>query len=86
MVRLSDEQRAALDRQAGGPVEVVDPVTRVPYVLLSADAYRRVRALIEAEPFDIAESYPLSDEVARRDGWDDRAMDAYDALDPRPKP
>jgi hypothetical protein len=27
--------------------------------------------------------YPIMDEVARREGWDDLEMDAYDQLDPR---
>ena len=30
--------------------------------------------------------YELMDEVARREGWDDPEMSAYDLLDPRDKP
>ena len=86
MVRLSDEQRAALGGQPGQPLQVVDPVTRRPYVLLPEEAYLRVRALFEEDPFEVSEAYPLADEVARKAGWDDPEMDRYDALDPRRQP
>jgi hypothetical protein len=64
-------------------VRVLDPDTQETYVLLRADLYDRSKALFEEDVFGIAESYPLQEEVARREGWDDPAMDAYDQLDPR---
>ena len=86
--RLSPEQRQALERQPDRPVFVTDPATHSAYVLLSAAAYRRVRPLLEAEEgaFDPVEAEPLMDEVARREGWEDPQMDAYDALAPRHRP
>jgi len=33
--------------------------------------------------FDVAEAYPLQTDVARAEGWDDPAMDAYDDYDRR---
>jgi len=83
MVRLSDEQREALSQRQGNPVRVTDPTTQRGYVLLSEDDYRRVRALLEEDPFDVNEALPLSNEVAATEGWDDPAMDRYNALDPR---
>lgn len=65
---------------------MVDPVTRTPYVLVAEETYRRVRALFEDDPFEGGEAYPLIDEVARGEGWDDPEMDRYDALDPRRAP
>jgi hypothetical protein len=85
-LRLSDEQRKALGGMKDRPVYVVDPVTHARYVLLTEDDYQRARALFEHVTFDVAEMYPLMDEVAREEGWDDKEMDAYDALDPRRKP
>jgi hypothetical protein len=80
---LSDEQRQAVRERPGAPVHVVDAATRSSYVLLPQVAYEQVRALFEADDIDPAELAPLADEVAAREGWDDPAMDVYDALDPR---
>ena len=85
-LELSDSQRAALGRPVAGPVYVVDPVTGARYVLLTDVAYERARPLFEEVPFDASEAYPLIDEVARTQGWDDPAMDVYDRLDPRRTP
>ena len=32
------------------------------------------------DDFDIAEAYPLMNEVAQTEGWDDPEMDLYDQL------
>ena len=85
-LQLNDEQREALGRSNNAPVYFVDPVTQTKYVLVTDEVYQRARALFEGVPFHIAEAYPLMDEVARKDGWDDPAMDAYDQLDPRREP
>ncbi len=84
-LELSPEQRdllAAADR----PVYVVDRATGARYVLLSDAQYARARALFEEVPFDPAEAYPLMDEVARKEGWEDPAMAEYGALYPRRAP
>ena len=85
-LHLNDEQRAALGQSPQGPIYVVDPVSQARFVLLPDAAYERARALFEEVPFDIAEAYPLMDEVARIGGWDEPDMDVYDSLDPRRKP
>jgi hypothetical protein len=81
---VTDEQRQALrDSNDRGPVTVVDPQTKVNYVLLRADLYERCRLLLSEEQFKVSEAYPLMDDVARREGWLDPDVDACDKLDPR---
>ena len=41
--------------------------------------------LAEEENFDIREAYPLMDEVARREGWDDPEMDSYNIYARKPQ-
>jgi hypothetical protein len=65
------------------PVDIVDPDTQSRYVLLPAETYQRLRALVEADEFDVREAHSLADKVADKEGWNDKAMDAYDQLDPR---
>lgn len=70
---------------SGTPVRVVDPQTQATFVLLSAEQYEKVRSLLGDDNFDISEAYPLMDEVARDEGWDDPEMDIYNALrEPHP--
>ena len=38
---------------------------------------RRATQQLESEEFDIRQSYPLQEQVAREAGWDDPAMDEY---------
>ena len=46
-IPLTEEQRKALEARPGGPIEVVDPATNRVYVLVTAEAYQRVRNLLE---------------------------------------
>jgi hypothetical protein len=82
-VRLTDEQRQALAAQPLVPLRVIDPQTNETYVLLKLDQYERVKAVLEGEDFDVREAYPLMDEVARKEGWDDPDLDLYNDLVPR---
>lgn len=68
---------------SGTPAYVVDPQTQATFVLLSAQQYERIRPFLDDEHFDISEAYPLMDEVARSEGWDDPEMDVYDQLPAR---
>lgn len=64
---------------AGGtPAYIVDPRTKATFVLLSTAQYDKFRALLNDEQLDISQAYPLMDEVARSEGWDDPEMDVYD--------
>jgi hypothetical protein len=64
MIDLSEEQRCELDRPE--PARVRDPQTNETYVLVRADVYERMRAIIDG--------------FAHRAGWDDPEMDIYDEL------
>lgn len=82
--QLSDEQRAALgDLSKGEAVPVFDPHDNRAYFLVPADVYERLKSEQQEAPTDIEHLYPLMNEVARREGWDDPEMDVYDQLDPR---
>ncbi len=78
---LTPEQREAIKEHPGAPVYVVDSETQAKYVLLPADAYERIRALFDDEPFDVREAYPAIDEITGKAGWDDPAMDVYNNYD-----
>ena len=81
MTTLSDEQRTALEQQAGAPLYVNDPLTQLQYVLIPAEVYQRVRGLIEADDFDVAETYVAQERALAEAGWDDPALDAYNDYD-----
>jgi hypothetical protein len=79
--KLSDEQRSALEQHAGQPVFVVDPVKHLEYVLIPAEIFERVRALLGTEEFDIRETYAAQEQALGTAGWNDPAMDAYNDYD-----
>jgi hypothetical protein len=66
MIELTDEQRRELEQP--GPVQVRDPQTNETYVLVRADVYARMRAVIDG--------------TTRRAGWDDPALDVYEKYRP----
>jgi hypothetical protein len=62
MIELTDEQRQELDHP--GPARVRDPKTNETYVLVRADVYERMRAIIDGH--------------TRRAGWDDPELNVYE--------
>ena len=80
-VKLSPEQEEALKQHGHCPVEVVDRSGNVAYVLVPAEDYERIRPLLEGDEFDVRETYPVQEKVARAEGWADPAMDDYDDYD-----
>jgi hypothetical protein len=64
MIELTEEQRRALSETGDIPPTVVDPETKETYVLLRADVYARLRAIVDG--------------ATKRAGWDDPALDAYE--------
>jgi hypothetical protein len=48
-LELSQQQRQALQQQPGQPVELIDPETQQPYVLLAREQYDKVRDLLVLE-------------------------------------
>jgi hypothetical protein len=80
MLDLTEEQCQRLER--GEPIEVTEPQTARPCVLLRKDVYERVRHLL----CDDADwTYDdLRQQLARSataNGWDEPCMDAYDRYD-----
>jgi hypothetical protein len=49
--------------------------------IIPADAYERWRTLPTDYEFQIEEAYPLMDQVATNEGWNDPALDVYDQRD-----
>jgi hypothetical protein len=80
-LKLSDELRQALAQPT--PPRLLDEQTNTAYILIREDLYERLRALLDDDEFDVREAYPLMDEVARREGWDDPELDVYNDLLPR---
>jgi hypothetical protein len=46
---LTEQQRHAVQEQAGEPVDVIDPDTHCAYVLLAREQYEHMRSLVENE-------------------------------------
>ena len=47
MTILTPEQRQAVERAGAAPVRITDPESNTAYVLLRADLYERLRALVD---------------------------------------
>jgi hypothetical protein len=85
-VPLTPEQQQALAAEPNRPLRLEDPRTQQTYVLLRLEDYEQIKGLFEDEDFDIREAYPLMDEVAHREGWDDPDMDSYNEPSSPPQP
>jgi hypothetical protein len=84
ILNLTDDQRRAIEEQAGTPIPFFDAATNTRYVLLRADQYEKVRALLEAEDFHPRETYPFIDEVMREDDALDPTLESYQDSTGRP--
>ena len=62
MLELTDEQQRELGKV--DPTRLRDPRTGESYVLVRADQYERMRAILAS--------------ATKRAGWDDPALDAYE--------
>jgi hypothetical protein len=82
---ITREQRQALEAQPDHPLRLIDPETNTGYVLIRAEEFDRWQAFLGVS-LDVREAYPMLDEVARQQGWDDPALDVYNDLDPRRNP
>jgi hypothetical protein len=68
MIELTDEQRRELHQPE--PARARDPQTDQTYVLVRADAYEKMRAILDG--------------VTRRAGWDDPRLDDYEIYRKKP--
>jgi hypothetical protein len=80
-VPLPEPLQQALDGRPGEPLRLVDPRTRAAYVLIPADLYERLQALLGEEDLTPEEKLFLLAESGRRAGWDAPEMDDYDNYD-----
>jgi hypothetical protein len=81
-IELNEQQQHALDTVRDEPPRLVDPRTNESYVLVRADVYDRLRALL------VDNDLPSDEEKRRqlaasgeRAGWADPEMDVYDNYD-----
>jgi hypothetical protein len=68
VIELTEEQRNELERDEN--VRARDPKTNETYVLVRAELYERMRAIIDG--------------YTRRAGWDDPELDVYEKYRTRP--
>ena len=72
MTAITAEIRRAIEQAGDDPVPITDSETQAAYVIVKAEIYGAVPAL---EEFDVRDVYPMMNEVAAREGWDDPALD-----------
>jgi hypothetical protein len=78
-LELTENLQQALDAQPEQPLCVVDPRTHTTYVLIRKDEYERLQGMLyDDSEFSVRDAYPLMDEVAAKEGWNDSALDSYD--------
>ena len=80
-VSLSSEQRQAVADQPGQPVELIDDVSHARYVLIPAEQFERIKALVANDEFDVRESYAAQSDALAAAGWDDPELDIYNDYD-----
>jgi hypothetical protein len=67
-IELTEHQQQALTRQTESPPRVIDRATNTTYVLVRADVYEKIQALLDDD--DIRQMEPLLAELAPED-WED---------------
>jgi hypothetical protein len=79
---LSPDLRQAVHQLRGTqPLRVVDPETQTVWVLVRAEIYDQVQAVLHESGEELADTYAAQTEAALRAGWDEPAMDDYDHYD-----
>ena len=63
-IELTEQQRQVLSTAGDTPLTVTDPGTSTEYVLVRADVYAKLRAVVDG--------------MTKRAGWDDPALDDYE--------
>jgi hypothetical protein len=82
MTPITSEIRQLIEQAGDQPVLLEDPQTRQTYILLRADLYDRMQAVVTDEDRHSAEAAFSGIQEVFED-WSDPAMDIYDSLDPR---
>jgi hypothetical protein len=84
MTTITPEIRQAITQAGEQPVELSDPETNSIYFLVSAEVYARM--CTARDDIDIRDAYPMMNQVAELEGWDDPSMDIYNECDPPSEP
>ena len=71
-----NELRQALEAAPTTPIYLVDEQGRATHVVISADAYQRLRALLDVEPVDVRDTYEAQSQAFAKI-WDDPELDLY---------
>jgi hypothetical protein len=80
-ITLSAEQRQAIADHPGEPVELIDAVSQARFVLLPAEQFERIKALLSTDEFDVRETYAAQTAALAAAGWDDPELDIYNDYD-----
>lgn len=75
MIELTLEQHQEMVNSQQEDVRARDPVTNIEYVLLQAELFERLRALL-GEDFKTADAYPALDR-SFAENWNHPSMDDY---------
>jgi hypothetical protein len=78
---LTSELAHALDRQGDMPLPAVHPSTGRIFFLISEDQYKLLKPLFENDPRTKEVQIYQLQQMGKRAGWDDPAMEAYDRYD-----
>lgn len=77
MIELTEQQMQAVNTAGKSPTVLVDPKTKIPYILLRQDLYERMKADdYDDSPWTDEEMELLAWEAGKHAGWED--MDDYD--------
>jgi hypothetical protein len=80
MTTITPEIRQASEQAGEQPVQLIDPESNSVYIIVRAEVYERMSKF--CDDFDIRDAYPLMDQVAAREGWDDPSIDFYNEYEP----
>jgi hypothetical protein len=69
-IELTEQQHQALTKESESPPRVIDRMTNTTYVLVRADIYQKIQALLDEDDVRLME--PLLAELAPED-WEDGA-------------
>ncbi|HEV2949932.1 MAG TPA: hypothetical protein VGX70_21320 [Gemmataceae bacterium] len=74
MIELTPEQHRVLTQKGNDPLRALDPATNVEYVLLRADVYKRLKAILSD---DLPDTAALMNEVMAEDDAKDPYLESY---------
>ncbi len=80
MATMTPELRRAIAEGGGQPTRLDDPETNISYVLIRADEFEKLQALLTEEGH-VRDHYPSIDRIFGNEWWNDPAMDLYDDYD-----